>query len=100
MPVQKHGDFLIAFAVQVFIQDLLLQAAQHLVHPFVDASQFLLIDQQLLRIGDPRFRNDIQQRPVAFLVIKRLVQGNIAVQRNMLLTRGRFDRGNDLPGNA
>ena len=100
MSTQIIRNLLIAFAVQISTEHLLLQPRKHLVNLMIDGFQIFLSDDKLLRICSPAFNDHVQQRTVALLVIQRLVEGDVAVQGNMLLTGRCLDGRDDLARNA
>jgi hypothetical protein len=59
-----------------------------------------LVDHQLLGIGHFDAADDVQQRPVRVLVIDRLVERDVRVERDVLLAGRGLDGGDDLSGDA
>ena len=100
MTPQIIGDLLVGFTLQIIHQHLPFQRTQYLAHLILNIAEFLAADDQLLRVGHLIAGDDIQQSAVGILIIYRLVQADIRIQRYMLLSGGRFDRGDDLPGDA
>lgn len=98
--IQIHRDLLIGLSVQIQHKHFALQIAEDLGHLVLQAGKLFLVDDQFFRIAHLRAANDVEQRSVRFLIVDRLVQGNVRIQRNMLLPRCRLDRGNDLARNA
>ena len=64
------------------------------------SSETSCVDDQLLGIGGLLRRHDVEQRALAVLVVDRLVQRDVLVERNVLLPRRRLDRGDDLTRDA
>ena len=61
----------------------------------MDVVDLLLADKQILRIGHASF-DHIHQRAVGFLIIERLIERNIAVERHVLLAGSGFDGRDNL----
>ena len=62
--------------------------------------QVLAVDQHRFGIARHLLGNHVQKRPVGVLFVNRAIERHVAVQRNVLLPRRGFDRGDDLAGNA
>ena len=100
VPAEHLCDLLIALAVQVCGEHPALERGKRLVDAAFDAHIALLADEQLLRIGAAPLGDHVKERAVALLLVDRLVEGDVGVERDVLLPRRRLDGGDDLPGDA
>src|SRR5690606_16485109 len=100
VPRQLVGDLLVRLALKVEHEDAPLQVAQELAHLALDIQELLAADDQLLRVSHLVPRQHVLEGPVGLVVVERLVQRHVGVERDVLLARGRLDGGNDLAGDA
>ena len=100
MPVQINSNLLIGFAIEIRHEHLPLEIAEDFLHAGLDVHKFFTADYKFLRIRYLGPGKNIEQGTILILIINLLIQGNIGIERYMLLPCCRLDRRNDLARNA
>src|SRR5579864_567301 len=100
MPVQFRRHLLVGLPLQIRGEHAALQVAQVLADALPHRLGGFLVDDELLRVGHLDANDHVEQRPVGVFVVDRLVERDVGVERDVLLTGGGLDGGDDLPGDA
>ena len=100
MAVELGRHLLVGLALQVGRQHPALEIAQVLPDALPHREGGFLADDELFGVGDLDAADHVEEGPVGVLIVDRLVERDVRVERDVLLPRRGLDRGDDLAGDA